>query len=67
MYRHYRTQQEYLVLGVAFETENHEKLVIYKPLYPCEHELFARPLKMFLEEVEWEGKRMPRFAFIREK
>lgn len=72
VYRHYKGK-EYLVLGVALHTETREKMVLYKALYKCpelEEEygkdpLFVRPFTMFVEEVEWEGKKTPRFTFVR--
>lgn len=41
----------YKIIGIAKHTETREKLVVYKPLYPCDVELFVRPLEMFLEIV----------------
>lgn len=62
-YRHYKGNL-YEVLGLACHSETHEWLVIYKPLY--EHrdlpDVWVRPYKMFVEEVEVEGKRVSRFA-----
>ena len=75
VYRHYKNKKEYLVLGVAHHTETREKMVIYKALYECpdlegEYGKFphmVRPFEQFVAEVEHEGKRMPRFTFVREK
>jgi len=72
VYEHYKSRDDdrryYQVLGVARNTETEEKLVMYIPLYVIpEHRglrLQARPLDMFLETVEWEGKTMPRFNYI---
>ncbi len=63
-YRHYKGK-EYEVFGVAKHSETLEELVVYKALYQAEGEnLWVRPLKMFLEEIEIEGKKMPRFEFL---
>ena len=43
----------YLIIGVARHTETGQKLMIYKPLYG-EGNLFARPLEMFMSEVDRE-------------
>jgi len=65
-YKHYKGK-EYEVIGIARHSETLEELVIYKALYQVEGEnLWVRPLKMFLEEIEIEGKKMPRFEFLGE-
>ena len=61
-YKHYKGK-EYEVLGVAKHSETLEELVIYKALYG-DHELWARPAKMFLEIVEIDGKTVSRFEYI---
>lgn len=61
-YEHYKGKQ-YEVIGVAKHSETMEELVVYRALYG-EHDLWVRPLKMFLEMVEIEGKKIPRFRFI---
>ncbi|MCI0620036.1 DUF1653 domain-containing protein [Candidatus Wolfebacteria bacterium] len=50
-------------MGIAKHSENLEELVVYRALYG-EHGLWVRSLEMFLEEVEIEGKKIPRFRFI---
>lgn len=59
-WRHYKGR-DYEVLGVARHSETEEPLVVYRTLYG-DHSLWARPLAMFLEEVEVDGRRVPRFA-----
>lgn len=59
-YRHYKGN-DYEVLGVARHSETEELLVVYRCLYG-DHSLWVRPLAMFLESVEVEGVRVPRFA-----
>lgn len=61
-YRHYKGG-EYEVIGVARHSETYEPLVVYKPLYNTSG-WWVRPHAMFFEEVEIDGKRQPRFAFI---
>lgn len=64
VYRHNKKGRLYEVLGVALETETGVPLVIYKPLYDDEHELFARPYEMFTESVELNGEMKLRFEKI---
>jgi len=61
-YRHFKGK-DYEVIGVAKHSETLEDLVVYRALYG-NHELWVRPLKMFREEVEVAGKKMPRFEYI---
>jgi hypothetical protein len=65
IWKHYKGK-EYKVIGVAKHSETLEELVVYQALY-CERQLWVRPLKMFLEKVEVEGKKVPRFKFITQK
>ena len=63
-YRHYKGG-EYEVIDVARHSETEELMVVYRPLYG-ERELWVRPLIMFLESVEIDGKTVPRFQLISE-
>jgi hypothetical protein len=65
IWKHYKGK-EYKVIGVAKHSETLEELVVYQALYG-ERQLWVRPLKMFLEKVEVEGKKVPRFKFITQK
>lgn len=61
-YRHYKGN-EYIILGVARHSETEEELVVYRQDYG-EKGLWVRPLAMFLETVEVDGQRVPRFKFV---
>ena len=58
----------YQVIGIARYSETLEELVVYQALYNSaefgNQALWVRPKKMFLEEVEVNGKNVPRFRFI---
>lgn len=64
-YRHFKGKY-YEVIGVARHSETGEELVVYRPLYG-ERGLWVRPLAMFTETVERDGKTMPRFTFVGEE
>ena len=61
-YRHYKGL-DYEVIGVARHSETLEPLVVYRPLYNASG-LWVRPHAMFFEEIAFEGRRQPRFAFV---
>lgn len=61
-YRHYKGK-EYEVIGIARHSETLEELVMYRALYG-ERDMWVRPLTMFFEEVEIDGKKMPRFRYF---
>ncbi|MDP1706668.1 MAG: DUF1653 domain-containing protein [bacterium] len=63
-YRHFKGK-EYQLIGIARDSENLEDLAVYKALYG-EGQLWVRPLKMFFEEVEKDGQKMPRFEYLGE-
>lgn len=67
MYKHNKSGKLYEVIGIALETETGELLVIYRPLYENEYELFARPASMFAETIVLDGKSVPRFQKITSK
>lgn len=63
-YRHFKGG-EYLVIGEANHSETGECYVIYRALYG-EKDLWVRPLAMFMESVELEGRLVKRFQYIEE-
>ncbi|HLD86095.1 MAG TPA: DUF1653 domain-containing protein [Patescibacteria group bacterium] len=65
-YRHFKGD-EVEVLGMALHSETREEFVIYKHVTgqrAGEPYWWVRPIEMFYEEVEINGKRLPRFAFV---
>jgi len=69
-YKHYKgTTVE--VIGIALHSETLEEMVVYKHPGPIKEKgansLWVRPKKMFEEKVEIDGKKIPRFEFLRSK
>lgn len=64
-YRHYKGNL-YQVIELACHSETEEWLVVYRSLYGSQ-DLWVRPYQMFFENVEIDGKLVPRFAKITEK
>ena len=61
-YKHFKGK-DYLVLHVAKHSETLEDMVVYQALYG-ERGIWVRPLSMFLEQVEVNGKMVNRFQEI---
>ncbi len=58
----------YRVIGIAKHSETLEEVVVYQALYKNpKSKLWVRPLTMFLEKVEINGRKVPRFKFIEKK
>jgi len=68
-YKHYKGKY-YEVIGLAHHSETLEELVVYRALYNTKefgrNSLWARPKKMFLENIEIRGKKMLRFKYLGE-
>lgn len=66
-YKHYKGN-EYELFAIARDSETLEELLIYKALYKSEkfgeNALWARPKKMFLENVIVDGVEVERFKKI---
>lgn len=63
-YRHFKGK-EYEVLGVARHSETEDELVVYRALYG-DFGLWVRPVSMWNETVERDGKTFRRFIYIGE-
>ncbi len=61
-YRHFKGGL-YQVVDVALHSETQEPYVVYRALYD-EGGLWIRPLAMFAETIERDGKSFKRFEFI---
>jgi len=65
VYRHYKGSQ-YEVVGFAKHSETLEDMVIYKALHN-EGGTWVRPLAMWDNPIEFDGKTVKRFEFVGEK
>lgn len=61
-YRHYKGNQ-YEVIGFAKHSETLEDMVVYKALYG-EGGTWVRPLSMWENLIEVEGKMVKRFEYV---
>lgn len=64
-YQHYKTGKYYQVIRIARHSETLEELVVYECLYKNSvSKIWVRPKNMFLEKVELNGKKVPRFKLV---
>ncbi len=68
-YQHFKGNM-YEVIGVARHSETLKEVVVYHALYQDDElskkALWVRPREMFLEEVDADGKKVPRFKYLGE-
>lgn len=64
IYRHFKGNL-YEVQDSARHSETREEYVVYRALYG-ERGLWVRPAAMFAQIIERDGRRMPRFEYLRE-
>lgn len=68
LYKNSKTGNLYKIHFIAQHSETLEALVVYECLYENPRSKFwVRPLSMFLETVEINGKKVPRFELIEQK
>ena len=63
-YQHFKGNL-YQVLHLAKHSETDEMMVVYQPQYG-ERGIWVRPLSMFDEVIERDGKSIKRFVYINE-
>lgn len=65
IYRHYKGG-EYRILNEALSEATKEPVIVYQDIND-EKKIWVRPKAMFMEEVETEDEKKPRFEYIREE
>ncbi len=61
IWKHYKGKH-YKVVVLCKHSETGEALVVYQRQE--DGNIYARPIKMFFENVEWEGEVIPRFKLL---
>lgn len=61
IYQHFKGAR-YVLLATARDSESDTLLVVYRAESDPSDELWVRPLEMFVETVQHNGRRVPRFA-----
>ena len=64
IYKHYKGNL-YELIAIANHSETLEKMVVYKALYG-EGEVWARPISMWGDVLEVNGKMVKRFELVKE-
>jgi len=66
-YQHSKKGTFYRVIGVGKHSETLEDFVVYETLYDNPlSKIWIRPKNMFLEIITLNGKKVPRFKFIKD-
>jgi hypothetical protein len=61
LFKHFKTDTVYVLLGRAVHTETGEQLVLYREFTDLSARIWARPKSMFFENVDHGGANQPRF------
>lgn len=66
VYKHYKGNI-YVVLHIAKHTETEEDMVVYTKFATVDDTIWVRPVGMWNDIVEYEGKKQPRFKLLYEQ
>lgn len=62
IYEHFKGKR-YEVIGIGKHSETLEEFVVYRAMYG-EGGMWIRPVAMFLEQIEFNGKKVDRFKYV---
>lgn len=72
IYKHFKSDDTYQIVAISRHTETQEVFVVYKPIsYELDWlkeencDSAARPLSMFMDEIDRDGYKGPRFIKIK--
>ncbi len=63
-YKHFKGNR-YKVIGIVRHSETLQEMVLYNPLYidtDFPNQMWVRPLSMFMETIDQDGKKIKRFT-----
>ena len=64
IWRHYKNK-DYRIITLSCDTESLTWYVVYEALYENNvSQIWHRPVDMFLEMIEFDGKSVPRFSLV---
>lgn len=70
VYKHVKSGREYDLIAVGHDSDSLEEIVVYRGRYISEefgpNPVWVRLLSSFLEEVEINGVKTPRFVYVKE-
>jgi len=69
IYEHFKGNR-YKVIAIVRHSETTEEMILYQPLYKSKDfpdQMWVRPLGMFLETIERDGKKFTRFKPVADK
>ncbi len=61
IWKHYKGN-DYKIIILGNHSETGEEMVVYEQLHSGK--IYIRPMNLFFNQVEWEGKTVPRFTLV---
>ena len=67
IWKHYKEDHLYKIIALPKHSDTYENMVVYEAQYEptdTDNKLWVKETAEFLKEIEWQGKRVPRFELI---